>query len=92
MWRIAFYAVMGGIAFRLASQLFLPSLSIFATFLGLFTGVALAIAIEQKMKREDLEKRARRAADLARERDREREAMIKAAEANGDFDRWKKDQ
>ncbi|WP_195822032.1 hypothetical protein [Roseobacter sp. MH60115] len=52
----------------------------------------MAIAIEQKMKREDLEKRARRAADLARERDREREAMIKAAEANGDFDRWKKDQ
>lgn len=86
--RMAFYGVLGGIAGGVFAQLTLNSFQTVAVMVGGLLGLALAIAIDEKMKRVDQAKRARYAKDRAAEQERERQAMIAQAKANGDFDRW----
>lgn len=91
IWRIGFYGALGGLGLGLASGLLFPSMTVGAVFVGLLIGAGLAVAIEEKRKREDLHKRSEIVKSLSKEREREIQARIAAAQANGDFDRWKKD-
>lgn len=92
VWRVLFYGVVGGVSFGMAGNFILPAFVIGAVFLGIGSGVALAICIEEKIKRSDVVKESKRHADLAKERAQETMAKIEAAKANGDFDRWNKDE
>lgn len=86
--RIAVYAVLSGVAFGILGNLVFPSLVVAFVFVGLLLGAGLAVAIEEKMKRQDAANRAQTARELAAELARERKAEIEAAKANGTFDRW----
>lgn len=92
VWRVLLYGVLGGLAVGLSGNFIAPSFVVGAFFIGFVGGAGLAIAIEEKMKREDLAKRSELQTELAKERERETLAKIEAAKVNGDFDRWKKDE
>ncbi|WP_282127512.1 hypothetical protein [Roseobacter litoralis] len=92
IWRMGFYGLLGGLVFGLASSLLFPSAVVGAVFLGLLIGVGLAVSIEEKMKRDDSLKRSETLKSLSKERERETQSRIAAAQANGDFDRWKIDE
>ena len=85
---LMFYAVLGGCAGGLFAGLALPTWLGVGVVLGGVFGLGLAIAIEEKMKRVDRTRKSEHAANFAREREREHQAMIRAARENGDFDRW----
>ncbi|MGR3678088.1 MAG: hypothetical protein ACU0AZ_08900 [Paracoccaceae bacterium] len=87
--RLAFYGGLGAVAFGIIAVLIETSFGVPFVVVGAFLGIGLAVAIEEKMKRQDNEKHARLKTDLANEQERELQARIKAAKENGDFDRWK---
>lgn len=88
--RYGLYGGLGAVAFGILASLVAPSFAVPFVFVGLLLGVGLAVAIEQKAKREDDAKRAQVRAERAKEEERELQARIKAAEENGAFDRWDK--
>ena len=82
--RLLVYAVLGGIAGGLLAGLAFPAWLKLGAIAGGVLGLALAIAIDEKLKREDQMRRSKHASEMAQERER----AIRAARENGDFDRW----
>jgi len=86
--RIVLYGVLGGIAGGIGTSFLITSWVTLGAFLGVLAAVSLAIAIEQKLRRDDQNAHTARSAQMAREREENLESLIQEAKAKGEFDRW----